>query len=295
MSQGAFKTPWGVSFVFVMASIVSKRLVQQRVRANQLGCDLRRTFTSCPSWSAGHNRWSQIKHGKAKNDKAKSKERQMVAKEISSAVQMWGPDTKFNPRLTLALSNAKRAGIPKIVIEAAIARGQGLSVTGEALEQVTIEAILPHSVAAVIECQTEQKARVLQDVRHAIKEAGGTVTPTAYLFEKKGRILFERKEGVNADDCLDQAIEAGATDITADENGRILVFTEPTETKSVGEALSKQSGLVIEELEIVWVPNKDTLVEVKDETEIHELEEIMSTLREETSVRDIYLNTTDAL
>lgn len=70
-----------------MASIVSKRLVQQRVRARQTGWDLRRSFTSSPSLSAGHNRWSQIKHDKAKNDKVKSKERQTVAKEISSAIQ----------------------------------------------------------------------------------------------------------------------------------------------------------------------------------------------------------------
>ncbi|KAL4872070.1 hypothetical protein BDV12DRAFT_193865 [Aspergillus spectabilis] len=275
-----------------MASIVSKRLVQQRGCARQSGWDLCRGFTSCLSLSAGHNRWSQIKHGKAKNDKAKSKERQMVAKEISSSIQMMGPDPKFNPRLTLALSNAKRAGIPKTVIEAAIARGRGVSVTGEALEHVTIEAILPHAVAAVIECQTEHKARVLQDVRHAIKEAGGTATPTAYLFEKRGRILFEKKDGFSADDCLDQAIEAGATDIAPDEEGRILAFTEPSDTKSVAEALSKLAGLTIEELEIIWVPNQDTLVELKDEEQVQGIEELLSELRDEPSVRDIYVNTT---
>ncbi|KAL4884062.1 transcriptional regulator TACO1-like protein [Aspergillus karnatakaensis] len=274
-----------------MASIVSKRLVQQRVSARQVGWDHCRSFTSCPPLSAGHNRWSQIKHGKAKVDKAKSQERQKVAKEISSAIQMSGADPKFNPRLTFALSNAKKAGIPKTVIDAAIARGKGVSATGEALEQVTIEAILPHSVAAVIECQTESKARLLQDIRHVIKEAGGTATPTAYLFEKRGRILFEKKDGFSADDCLDQAIEAGAADISSDGQGRILVFTEPSETNSVGEALSKSAGLAIEELEIIWAPNQDTLVELKDEEQIQEIEELLAELRDEPSVRDIYLNT----
>ncbi|RDW83877.1 post-initiation translation factor DPC29 [Aspergillus mulundensis] len=278
-----------------MASIVSRRLVQQRACARQAGWDLVRSFTSGPPLFAGHNRWSQIRHDKAKNDKAKSKERQMVAKEISSCIQMWGPDPKFNPRLTLALSNAKRAGIPKTIIEAAIARGQGLSVTGEALEPVTIEAILPHSVAAVIECLTESKGRLLQDLRHVIKEAGGTATPTAYLFEKKGRIAFEKKDGVNADNCLDQAIEAGATDITADEGGRIIVFTEPTETKSVAENLSKLVGLTVEELEIIWSPNQDTLVQLKDEEQLQEIEDTLALIREEAGVRDIYLNTTQAL
>ncbi|EAU32421.1 conserved hypothetical protein [Aspergillus terreus NIH2624] len=272
-----------------MATALSTRWLQRR---SSLCPDFCRSFTSAPPLCAGHNRWSQIKHHKAKNDKAKSKERQIIGKEISSATQMWGPDTKFNPRLTLALSNAKRAGIPNAVIEAAIARGQGISVTGEALESVTIEAMLPNSVAAVIECQTDQKARLLQDVRHVIKDCGGTVTPTTYLFQKKGRVLFEKKEGLNPDDYLDQAIEAGATDITTDEEGRLLVFTEPNETKSVGESLAKTSGLTIQELEIIWDPNPDTLVEVKDEEHIKDLEDILSAIREESGVRDIYLNTT---
>lgn len=207
---------------------------------------------------------------------------------------MGGPEPKFNPRLTLALSNARRVGIPKVIIESAIARGQGLSVTGQALESVTIEAMLPHSVAAVIECQTDQKGRVLQDVRYAVKEVGGSVTPTTYLFEKKGRIIFQKRDELNPDDYLDQAIEAGAVDITADEEGRLVAFTEPTETKSVGEALVKLTGLTIEELEIIWDPNQDTLVSV-DETQIKELENMLSTLREDPSVRDIYLNTATKL
>lgn len=206
---------------------------------------------------------------------------------------VWGPDPKFNPRLTLALANAKRASIPKTVIEAAIARGQGLSVTGQALESLTIETMLPGSVAAVVECQTDQKARVLQDVRHLIKDAGGTVTPTTFLFEKKGRVVMEKNEGLNADDYLDQAIEAGAMDLTMDDTGRLVVYTDPSETKRVGETFSKLSGFPIEELEIFWDPNKDTLVEVQDESQAKVLEDLLSTLREDPSVQDIYVNTTE--
>ncbi|KAJ5180211.1 hypothetical protein N7492_003421 [Penicillium capsulatum] len=242
---------------------------------------------------SGHSKWATIKHDKAKNDKAKSKERQMLSKEISSAAQLWGPDPKYNPRLTLALSNAKRASIPKTVIEAAIARGQGLSVTGQALESLTIEAMLPGSVAAVIECQTDQKARILQDVRYLIKDGGGIVTPTTFLFEKKGRVVMETKETLNADNYLDQAIEAGASDLTTDDKGRLVVFTDPSETKRVGEAFAELSGLTIEELEIFWDPNKDTLVEVQDELQAKDLEDLLGALREEPSVQDIYINAAD--
>lgn len=202
---------------------------------------------------------------------------------------MGGPDPKYNHRLTAALSNARRVGIPKAIIESAVARGQGKSVTGEALEQVTIEAMLPYSVAAVIECQTDKKGRVLQDVRYIVKELGGTVTPTTYLFEKKGRIIFEKREGLNPDDYIDQAIEAGATDIVADNEGRLVAFTEPTETKRVGESLAGLVGLTIQELEIIWEPNEDTLAKVDDE-QAGELDNMLSAIREDSSVRDIYVN-----
>ena len=165
--------------------------------------------------------------------------------------------------------------------------------TGQALESLTIEAMLPGSVAAVVECQTDQKGRVLQDVRHFIKNGGGTVTPTTFLFEKKGRVVLEKKEGLNPDDYLDQAIEAGATDIIQDDKGRLVIFTDPSETKSVGETFSKLSGLTIEELEIFWDPNQDTLVEVQDEEQLKNLEDLLGNLRDEPSVQDIYLNATE--
>lgn len=205
---------------------------------------------------------------------------------------VWGADPKFNPRLTLALSNAKRASIPKIIIESAIARGQGLSVTGQALEAVTIEAMFPGSVAAVVECQTDQKAKVLQDIRHLIKTCGGIITPTTFLFEKKGRVAMESKEGTDADDYLDQAIEAGAVDIIMDNNNRLNLFTDPSDTKKVGEAFTKLTGLTIEELEIFWDPNKDTLVEVQNEDQAKILEDALCSLRENPTVQEIYLNTT---
>lgn len=206
---------------------------------------------------------------------------------------MWGPDTKYNPRLTLALSNAKRASIPKTVIEAAIARGQGLSVSGQALEALTIEAMLPGNVAAVIECLTDQKARVLQDVRHIIKNNGGIVTPTTFLFERKGRVVMEKKEDTNPDDYLDQAIEAGAADVTTDDKDRLVVLTNPSETKTVGEMFARLSGLAIQELEIIWDPNADSMVGVKDEEQAKALEDLLVALREEPSVQEVYMNSVE--
>ena len=207
---------------------------------------------------------------------------------------MRGPDPKYNPRLAQALNNAKRAGMSKSVIEGAIARGRGIGLSGESLESLTIEAIIPPSVGAVIECLTDQKGRVLQDLRVIIKDAGGTMTPTTYLFEKKGRIIFEKKDdddGFDPDSYLDQVIEAGAADMETDSQGRLVVFTEPSKTKSIGDSLSELIGLNVEELDIVWDPNSDTMVDVRDELQVKDLEEAVNALREDPSVQDIYLNT----
>lgn len=163
--------------------------------------------------------------------------------------------------------------------------------TGQALEAVTIEAMLPGGVAAVVECQTDQKARVLQDIRYLIKNGGGTVTPTTFLFEKKGRVVMEKKDDINADDFLDPAIEAGAMDINTDEDGRLVLLTDPSETKRVGEAFTKMTGLTIEELEIFWDPNQETLVELPEE-HVKAIEDVLSSLRDDPSVQDIYLNST---
>jgi len=115
------------------------------------------------------------------------------------------------------------------------------------------------------------------------------------LFEKKGRVIMEKKEGLNADDYLDQAIEAGATDIITDEEGRLVVFTDPSETKKVGESFSKLSGLTIEVLEFFWDPNQDTMVQVQDAEQAEITGNLLSSLRDEPSVQDIYLNTLDKL
>ncbi|KAJ5882473.1 Transcriptional regulator TACO1-like domain 2 [Penicillium soppii] len=275
-----------------MALRLSRLVPRRQWTRNGLDC---RSFSTTKVTLSGHNKWSTIKHDKARNDKAKSRERQMMSKEIASATQMWGPDIKYNPRLALALSNAKRASTPKIIIEAAIARGQGLSISGQALESLTIEAMLPGNVAAVVECQTDQKARVLQDVRYLIKDNGGIVTPTTFLFERKGRVVMEKKENTNSDDYLDQAIEAGAADITTDDKGRLVILTDPSETKTVGETFAKLSGLAIEELEIFWDPNRDSMVEVQDEEQAKALEDLLSALREEPSVQDIYMNSVEKL
>lgn len=160
------------------------------------------------------------------------------------------------------VASAKKAGFPKASIEAAIARGQGRSLNGAALENITIEAMMPPSVATVIECQTDSKLKTLQDIRQLVAKFGGTLTPTTYMFERKGKVVFEKADGVGPDEVLEEAIAAGATDVDEDGEGKVVVFTDPSSTTSAADRLFSALGMKVESSEVVWDPIDDTKVTV---------------------------------
>ncbi|MCJ1296822.1 hypothetical protein MMC34_008390 [Xylographa carneopallida] len=252
---------------------------------------LRRISTSA-SLLSGHNRWSKIKHDKAKVDGAKTRQRSNIAKDLTSASKAAGADPTSNTRLAVLIASAKKAGFPKASIDTAIARGQGISSNGAPLENVTLEVMLPHAVAAVIECQTDSKARLLQDLREIFKYYGANTTPTTYLFEKKGRIILESSTSIDEEELLEQAIGAGALDVDQDDDGGIVVLTEPSQVTAVGEALTRALGLKIERTEFIWDPKDDTKVDVPTPEYAEKLTRFTSKLEEDTSVQGIYLNTT---
>ncbi|KAK3112004.1 hypothetical protein LTR53_012166 [Teratosphaeriaceae sp. CCFEE 6253] len=253
-------------------------------------CRLRCVSTSA-TLASGHNRWSKIKHDKGKADATKNKQRSIFSQEIALASKLSGPDPGLNTRLADLITKAKREGFPKAGIESAIARGQGRSTSGASLEPVTVEGILPGNVGVIVECETDNKLRTLADVRLMLKEAGGSATPSAYLFQKKGRVVLESRDGVEAEQVLEVALEAGATDVEDDEDGRIVVSTEPGETTTVGDALAKALGLQIAASEILWDPNEDTKIEVRDDKAAEELGGFVDELQErESSLQAVAMN-----
>ncbi|KKY25444.1 hypothetical protein UCRPC4_g01708 [Phaeomoniella chlamydospora] len=240
---------------------------------------------------SGHNRWSKIKHDKGANDAAKSKERSIISKDITLAVKQFGADPSFNPRLTHFLSIAKRAGFSKVSIENAILKGQGKSSSGAALEPVTIEAMLPGQVACIIDCLTDSKARLLGDLRHVITKWSGNVTSTAFLFDKKGRVVFEKKDGIGINEVMDPAIEAGAVDVSMDEEGRVIVDTETGDVNTVATELAKNLGLNVSSADIIYDPKEDMMVELEDGSEqAAKVERILDLVKEDSGVQEVYLN-----
>lgn len=226
------------------------------------------TFATTPTTLSGHNRWSKIKHDKAKADAAKNRQRSLFAQEISNASKMYGPDPNSNSRLADIITKAKREGFAKTSIEAAIARGQGKGAGGEKLESVIVEGMLPGNVGVVVECETDNKARTMMNLRHVLKEAGGVATPSAYLFEKKGCVVFD---GKGLDEILDVALDAGATDIEELEDDGITVLCEPGDTAALANAVSNALNLQIRSSEIIWKPVHDTVVGVATEDAAGEL------------------------
>ncbi|QSZ37841.1 hypothetical protein DSL72_008941 [Monilinia vaccinii-corymbosi] len=248
-------------------------------------------FSTTSVISSGHNRWSKIKHDKGAVDAKKTKARSIIAHDIALAVKLYGPDPYNNPRLATVLATAKKAGFPKILMETAIARGQGKSTTGATLQRATLECIMPPQVALIIEAETDNVNRTMMDLRHLVKVHGGTVTPTAYLFQKKGCVTFEKDEkNLGVDDVMDEAIEAGAEDLEVDDDGNIIVWTEPNMVTAAGEALQKKFDIKIRSSDILWDPNEDTNVPVDAGDATNKLISFVESARDNSDVQGIYAN-----
>jgi YebC/PmpR family DNA-binding regulatory protein len=250
-----------------------------------------RAFSVTTTHLSGHNRWSKIKHDKGKADAHKNRQRSIFAQEIATASKLFGPEIGSNPKLADLVTKAKKEGFAKASIEAAIARGQGRNLAGASLERLTVEAILPNSIACIVECETDNKLRTLANIKLVIKDNGGTATPSSYLFEKKGRIVFDQKDDVGLDEAMEPALEAGATDIDVLEDDCIVVFTAPEETKTVGESVSNALGMSIKTSDIIWDPNEDTKITIPSEDAAQDLAMFMDIMFEqESTVHAISMN-----
>ena len=281
------------------------RLRTPRVAAHCRNSTCSRLFGASPAWNSGHNRWSKIKHDKGKADALKSKDRSALSKELyiaskcrfrHSSPNLWsivnlpvgGSNPLFNPRLAAAITNAKRGALSKPSIEASIARGQGLSADGASLEPVVVEAMLPQGVAVVMECLTESKNRLLNDLRGTLNKSGCTMTATAFMFDRIGRVSFCPHPTVEADHVLDDAIDAGAQDVETDDN-KIVVISEPENIKAVADALVSKYTLKVEQLEVLLQAKEDHQVSI-DEQQLAGITPVMAVLEEEPSLQALYTN-----
>ncbi|PNY25880.1 transcriptional regulatory protein [Tolypocladium capitatum] len=251
-----------------------------------------RYFGTTPAPLAGHNKWSKTKHIKAVTDKKKMSERTAFTKLIAMYSRMYGEDVKFNPQLANTIAAATKASVPKALVEAAIARGQGRSATGAQLETMTFEVLMPPNIAVIADVETDNKTRTLHDLKFVVKKGGGVVGSTAFYFSRRGRAIFKPKEGgPTLSDVLEEAIEHdGAEDVEELPDGGFLAWTQPPSLMAITEALSSKFGLEVLESDIIWAPNEDTRVSVDSRQSAETLEALFSSLREYPEVKAMFAN-----
>ena len=197
---------------------------------------------------AGHSKWANIKHKKAKEDAKRGKIFTRLIRELTVAARHGGSDPSSNPRLRLAISKAQTENMSKDTMDRAIKRGAG-ELDGVQREEVRFEGYGPSGVAVIVDCLTDNNNRTVGEVRHAFSKCGGNLGTTgsvAYQFKELGILFFEKVD--NEDSLMEAALEAGAEDIEFNE-GSAEVITAPADYAAVYENLVK-AGFNPDESEI---------------------------------------------
>ncbi|MEO1923542.1 MAG: YebC/PmpR family DNA-binding transcriptional regulator [Nautiliaceae bacterium] len=235
---------------------------------------------------AGHNKWSKVKHIKAKEDAKKSKIFTKHVRAIMTAARQGGGNPDNNPALRLAIDRAKADSMPMSNIQRAIDKATG-NLDGVVLSEVTYEGYGPGGVAIMVECLTDNKNRTVAEIRHAFKKAGGSLGTSgsvAWMFEKKGVIVINRSD--KDEQVMESAIEAGAEDIK--ELDEVLVIeSSPEDFNAVLEAVSAIDGIEILESNVQLVATNES--EVDDET-AEKVERLIEVLEDIDDVQNVIHN-----
>jgi YebC/PmpR family DNA-binding regulatory protein len=205
---------------------------------------------------AGHSKWANIKHRKAAADAKKGKVFTRLIKEITVAAKLGGGDPNINPRLRLAMDKAREANMTKDSVQNAIKRGSG-QLDGVSYEEVRYEGYGTGGAAVMVDCLTDNRTRTVAEVRHAFTKNGGNVGSdgsVAYLFKHCGQFLLA--PGTSEDKVMEAAIDAGAEDVTRNDDGSVEVVCAPADFAAVKEALEK-AGLKPELAEITMKPTSE--------------------------------------
>jgi len=209
---------------------------------------------------AGHSKWANIKHKKAREDAKRGKVFTRLIKEITVAARIGGGDPDANPRLRAAIAAGKAANMPADNITRAIKKGTG-ELEGVTYEEVTYEGYGPGGVAVIVECMTDNKNRTTPEVRHAFSKYGGNLGENgsvSWMFNKQGYIVIA-KDKVDEDTLMEIVLENGGDDVK-DEGETWGVYTDTSSFADVREAIEK-AGIEVIEANISMIPTTTKKVE----------------------------------
>ena len=234
---------------------------------------------------AGHSKWANMKHRKARQDAKRTKIFTKIIRELTVAAK-GGPNPADNPRLRAAVDKAYLNNLKKDVVERAIARGAGTG-ESEAYEELTYEGYGVNGVAFIVECMTDNRNRTAGDVRHAFDKKGGnlgTSGSVSYLFARKGQISFA--SGVNEDALMEAALEAGADDVVLNDDGSVDVMTAFEDFFRVKDALAG-AGFNAEAADIALIPS---LTVNLDKEHAEKILALIDALEDLDDVQNVYTN-----
>ena len=233
---------------------------------------------------AGHSKWANIKHRKARQDASRGKIWTKVIREITVAAKD-GPDPNDNPRLRLALEKANAANMPKDTIKRAIEKGSGTGETGE-LEEIIFEGYGPGGVAILVETMTDNRNRTVSDVRHAFSKFGGnlgTDGSVSYLFKKLGVIHINKD--YSEENLMEYVIESGAQDFS-EEDDFFEVTTDPNQFNKVIDFFKEND---IQYINAELTLRADTLVDL-DQDMSEKVLNIMEFMDDLDDVQEVHTN-----
>ncbi|MCG1055334.1 YebC/PmpR family DNA-binding transcriptional regulator [Mycetohabitans sp. B5] len=235
---------------------------------------------------AGHSKWANIKHKKAAADAKRGKVWTRLIKEITVAARLGGGDAGSNPRLRLAIDKATDANMPKDNVNRAIQRGVG-GVDGANYEEIRYEGYGIGGAAIIVDTMTDNRTRTVAEVRHAFSKHGGnlgTDGSVAFLFDHVGQFLFA--PGTPEDKLMEAALEAGADDVTTNDDGSIEVVCPPNDFAQVKAAL-EAAGFKAELAEVTMKPQ--TEVEFTGDDAV-KMQKLLDALENLDDVQDVYTN-----
>ncbi len=236
---------------------------------------------------SGHNKWSTIKHAKAKNDAANAKIFTKIGREIAVAVKLGGPDPNSNSRLKSVIAKARSNNMPNDNINRSIKKASG-ELGSINYEPITYEGYGPAGSAVIVEALTDNKNRTASDVRHAFDKFGGSLGSTncvAYLFKRKGLIIVAKGRGVSEDDIMMHTIESGADDCEIFDD--YYQISCAPETFDDVKTYFEQNQIPFEEAEIDLVP--DNYIDLPSD-KLGTFQRLIDTLNDNDDVQEVYHN-----
>ena len=234
---------------------------------------------------AGHSKWANIQHRKGRQDAVRSKLFSKLAKEITVAAKLGDPDPEKNPRLRMAVKEAKSVSVPKDVIDRAIKKSQGGD--ADSYDEIRYEGYGPGGVAVIVEAMTDNRNRTASTVRSTFAKCGGNLGETgsvSFMFERKGQVTYYVSVG-DEDTVMMAALEAGAEDVESSEDGH-AIFCADTDLNEVSSALEAQLGEP-ESAKLIWLPQTTTELDLEG---MEKLMKLIDTLEDDEDVQRVTAN-----